>query len=415
MSNEQRTMSSEQLAMSNGRRAISECCFSYGVLRIVLAVGLVFALVVSAFAQEIKFSGEAKSGILWQQIQQESMDPDAKVDLGNKDDAGSGRGRYRLNVDYDNGDGFGMRFRINWETWSDTAPAWPYAFGYGNFFDNQMSVSVGKLGGSPWGTGGPEMWKELEAASGGGMRVEWKPEFVPGKLNLGFVLSYFNSDRDQGWQQGVPISLLNILRESILGVSYSNDSFLFRAAYRFDDEYDATQENKNRGGKGEDELVYRIEERVLGKLLPGFQIWALGYWFGVTSEFDEMKLFQNWLFIQYAPDQFTAQIRVGYDYITSRSDFYVKPSFYWNFFNKLLSVGASFQYCQDFGDGKIYEGSPYRYLELEPKIQLNFTNSYIAFAYNFRQEYVHTYPELAPGKDPIKQTQWMNLRFCIYF
>jgi len=387
-------------------------------IKVLLATACIAAFtapLVFAQEKEIKFSGEAKSGILWKQEQQESMDPKADVNLGNKDDAGSGRGRYRLNMDYDNGNGFGMKARINWEAWADTQPVWPYAFGYGNFFDNQMTVSVGKLGSSPWGTGGPEMWKELEAASGGGMRTEFKPALESGNLNVGFVLSYFNSDRDQGWDKDKPLSLLNILRESVIGISYSNDAFLFRAAYRFDDEFDATQENKNRGGLGEDELVYRIEERVLKNALEGFQIWALGYWFGVTSDYPEMKLFQNWLFVQYAPADYTAQIRFGYDYIASRSDFYVKPSFYWNFLDKLISAGASFQYCQDFGDGKIYEGSAYRFMEVEPKIQLNFTSSYIAFAYNWRQEYVHPYPELKPGKDPIKQTQWMNLRFCIYY
>jgi hypothetical protein len=112
---------------------------------------------------------------------------------------------------------------------------------------------------------------------------------------------------------------------------------------------------------------------------------------------------------------FTAQIRVGFDYIESRNDFYIKPSFYYNLFNNLISVGASFQYCQDFGDGKVYEGSPYRYLEFEPKIQLNFTSSYVAFAYNWKQEYIGVYAQLPDGKDPIKRTQWMNLRFCMYF
>ena len=377
----------------------------------VFVLGVV--LCASAFGQELKLSGEAKSGILWQQIQQESMDPDANVTLNSKDDAGSGRGRFRLNLDYDNGKNFGFRARVNWEAWADTAPVWPYAFGYGNFFDNQLGVSVGKLGGSPWGTGGPEMWKELEAASGGGMRVEWRPAFVPG-LNVGFVLSYFNSDRDQGWDINKPLSLLNILNESVIGVSYANDLFLVRLAYRFDDAFDATQENKNRGGLGEDELIYRIEEKVLKNY--NLRVWALGYWFGVTSEYPEMKLFQNWLFVEYVPEQFTAQIRFGYDYIATRSDFYVKPSFYYNLFENKLSVGASFQYCQDFGDGKIYEGSAYRYIEFEPKVQLNFnTSSYIAFAYNFKQEYVHIYPQLALGKEPLKQTQWMNLRFCISF
>jgi hypothetical protein len=188
-----------------------------------------------------------------------------------------------------------------------------------------------------------------------------------------------------------------------------------RFAYRFDDEMDAQQDNKLTGGKGEDEMVYRVEERVIRNYLPGFSIWALGHLYGLSADITDLKWFRNWLFVEYAPDVFTAQLRVGYDYISSRSDFYLKPSFYWNFFNKLLSVGAAFEYCQDFGDGKLYEGSPYRYIMVEPKIQLNFTSSYIAFAYNFRQEYLHPWATLKEGKNPLKQTQWMNLRFCIYY
>jgi len=373
----------------------------------------------AAFAQEssLKLSGEAKSGIYWERTQQESTDPVEEVNLKNTDDAGSGRGRFRLNMDYDNGKNFGFQSRFNWETWSDTQPQWPYAFGYGKFFDDQLRISVGKLGGSPWGTGGPEMWKEVEAGAGGGMRVEYKPLFIPeeyGKLNVGFVLNYFNSDRDQGWDANKKISLLNILNESVIGVSYTHDLFLVRLAYRFDDEYDAIQDNKITS-KGEDELVYRVEERVLKNFLPGLQIWAIGHLFALTAEKKDIQWFRNWLFIQYAPDQFTAQLRFGLDYVESRSDFYVKPSFYWYFFDRLLSVGAAFAYCQDFGDGKMYEGSPYRYLELQPKVQINFTSSYVAFEYYFKQEYLHPWPELAVGKDPLKQTHWMNLRFCIYF
>jgi len=92
------------------------------------------------------------------------------------------------------------------------------------------------------------------------MRVEYKPSFVPGHLNVGFVLNYFNSDRDQGWPEDRTISLLNILRESVIGAAYTNDYFHVRLAYKFDDEYDAIQDNKVTGGKGEDEFVYRIEE-----------------------------------------------------------------------------------------------------------------------------------------------------------
>ena len=385
------------------------------ILTLSSAIFLSALMAPPAFSHELKLSGEAKSGIYWEQKQQQGKDVEADVTMKSTDDAGNGRGRFRLNMDYDNGDNFGFRARFNWESWNETQSQWAYAFGYGNFFENQLTVSVGKLGASPWGTGGPEMWKELEAASGGGMRVEWKPSFIPvGSLNVGFVLSYFNGDRDQGWDINKPLSLLNILNESTIGISYTHDLFLARLAYRFDDEFDAQQDNKL-SGVGEDELVYRLEEKVLNNYLPGFQVWAIGHLFGLSAEAKDIQWFRNWLFIQYAPDLFTAQLRFGLDYISNRSDFYVKPSFYWNFFDKLISVGVSLAFCQDFGEGKLYEGSPYRYIEFEPKIQINFTSSYIAFAYNWKQEYIGIYDQLPEGKEPIKRTQWMNLRFCIYY
>jgi len=401
--------------MKNKKLRIKKCS-------ILLAAVLALVLRAPAFAQELKLSGEAKTGVYWEQVQNEGAAPAAKVDIQSKnDDAGSGHGRFRLNLNYDNGNNFGMRMRLNWENWSfsntNAPPEWTYAFGYGNFFEDQLTVSVGKLGASPWGTGGPEMWKELETGGAGGIRTEYKPSFVPGQLNVGFVLNYFNQDRDFGWPEGKPLSLLNILGESIIGASYTHDLFLARVAYRFDDEYDSTQENKGREnkGKGEDEFVYRVEERVLKNFLPGFQVWAIGYIFGLTAPLPEMQLFRNWIFVQYAPEQFTAQLRFGLDYITKRGEFLIKPSFYYNLFDKLLTAGVAFTYCQDFGDGKVYKDSPYLYLEFEPKIQINFQSSYIAFVYNFNQAYKQRWEGLRPDKDPLSQTQWMNLRFCIYF
>jgi len=377
----------------------------------------------TVFAQEIKMSGEAKTGVYWRQSQQAGQDPKAYVSLHSTDDAGSANdtnanpGRFRLNIEYDNGKNVGMKTRINWQNWApnnDTSPpTWSYAFAYGNYFDNQLSIAVGKLGGSPWGTGGPEMWKELEDGVGG-MRTEWKPASLPfpGQLNVGFVLNTFNSDRDQGSDlKDKPISMLNILRESVIGVSYTHDLFMIRMAYRFDDELDAQQDNKIQGSR-EDDFIYRIEERVIRNYLPGFSVWALGDLFAISDE--RIQYLRNWLFVQYAPDLFTAQIRFGYDKISNRSEAYVKPSFYLNLLDKLISVGAALQFAQDFGDGKVNKSAPYHSLEIEPKVQINLPSSYIAFAYNWKQEYVN--PNLVPaGKEAIKQTQWMNLRYCIYF
>ena len=378
----------------------------------------------AVFAQELKLSGEAKTGLLWEQRQDTGRDVEySRVKLHSKDDAGGNEGRYRLNLDYDNGNGFGMRARINLEQFGETAPAWPYAFGYGNFFDNQLTVSVGKLGASPWGTGGPEEWKELEVSRTGGIRLEWKPAFIPaeiGRFNVGFVLNDFNSPREASITR-TDVTLLELLSESVLGFSWTHDDWgLVRFAYRLDSDYDNEfRTNVKEGGN----MVYRIEEHMLKGVLPGMQIWALGVLIGVGASEASAQTFRNWLFAEYSPPElgnlttpFTAQLRFGYEFAENRGVFRAKPSFYWHFFEKLLSVGVAFEYARDHGEAIAYAGSPYYYLEVEPKIQLNFTSSYIAFAYNFRRQYKGWYAEADKiGADPIRQTQWMNLRFCIYY
>jgi hypothetical protein len=400
--------------------AMSNECPSGRAMRIMLTVFMMLALGATAFGQEIKFSGEAKTGIYWQQSQQESTDAEVLTKLKSTDDAGSNQGRFQLNMDFENSNGFGFKARIRLEDWTKPdLQIWNYSFGYGNFFDNQLTISAGRLGASPWGSGGPELWKDLEEGTFGGMRVEWKPGFVPadiGVFNVGFVLNFYDSDRDQGWESEEPVTILNLLQESILGVSYTHDLFHARFAYRLDGSLDSIQSNKQYGGMGEDSMVYRIEERVLQNYLPGLQVLALGHLFGLSAKIDEIKWFRNWLYIKYAPEMFTAQVRLGYEYIESRSDLRIKPSFFWNFdiFGNKLEVGAAFEYCQDFGK-KLYEGSPYHWIELQPKIQLNFSSSYVAFEYDFKREYVRKYEELAQDKEPIRQTQYMNLRFCIYF
>ena len=388
-------------------------------------IALATAVAAATFAQEgsnFKVSGEAKSGIYWESVQVMGSEREENVKLHSKDDAGSGMGRYRVNMDYEREDGFGMRMRMTFQEFRNDLSGswWSYGFGYGNFFERQLTVSVGRLGGSPWGTGGPEMWKELEEQAIG-MRVEYKPFYVPG-LNVGFVLNDYNSPKDQGWPQDKPLTLFEILSESVLGISYTNDYFLGRFSYRFDGEWDMRENGAAEKGKEGDEFVYRLEERVLKNLLPGFQVWALGYWVGIGADSEEFYNFQNWLFTQYDPPEFlgmttpfTAQIRLGFDYILDRTVLHVRPNFYWHFFNKLMSVGAQFLYAQDFGEKRIEGEHPYIYMEIEPKIQFNFQSSYIAFVYNFRRDYFHASQQLNKGFDPIKQTQYINLRFCIYY
>ena len=397
-------------------------------------IALVSAIAVAAFAQEgsnLKLSGDVKTGILYEDSQNNGEDvvvEEIKVENHDGDPNGN---RFRLNLDYDNGNNFGFRARLQWTTWNnDETTKWSYAFGYGNFFSNQMTLSVGKLGGSPWGTGG-DMWKELEANGvGGGMRVEYKPAFIPeqyGKINAGFVLNYYNADRDQGVDGSkVKITLMEILRESVLGISYTHDLGMFRMAYRFDSAVDvASQANKGADGLVEDEMIYRVEERVLKNYLPGLQLWALGHLFGLSSKIKEVQQFRNWFFIEYNPPElfgmttpFTVQLSLGndtamFDEESFLAEFFVKPSFYWHFFKKFITVGSSYKISFDYGEGGIEGDHPFYYMEVEPKIQMNFTSSYIAFVYNFRQQYTHDYA--LPGREPIIQKQWINLRFCINF
>ena len=421
---------------------------------------------IAAFAQEgepsLKLSGETKTGIFWVQQQDQGKEPEKTpggkqpVRLHSTDDAGEDQGRFRLNLDYDNGKNFGMKARIQWENWKNTdsdQPLWQYAFGYGNFFEDQLTVAVGKLGASPWGITGPDIWTELEQYKyGGGMRIEWKPAFVSvGRLNAGFVLNWFDADT----VGSRTASFIDILRESVLGASYVHDAFAIRLAYRLDSEFDlepATYEtdpldtSKKRikdddtSPRG-DELTYQLEERLLNELLPGMKIYAIGWYRGLFAKDPKFANFINWVYAEYDPPElfdldtpFTAQIRLGFDYIGydydgayaetkyqpgfikgPRGEFHVSPSFYWHFFNKLLSVGAMFSYRQDLGENKVWSGSPYQQIELEPKLQLNLISSYIALAFNWKREYIPgDYPE-RKSNDPTRQTQSINLRFCVYY
>lgn len=392
--------------MANAKQLIQEDNVKKVIIAIVLTV-----LTFPAFCGEWEISGEAKTGFIWEKKEKVGTDPEEKVRLGNLDDAGDDQGRFRLNLGYKEGN-VGFKMRIEYDKWGEKAPSkwpWSYAFGYVNSFEDQLTFSIGRLGASPWSTGGPEKWKELEVMNnGGGVRVEYKPYYVPG-LNIGFVLNWFNGDMDQGTSRSP--TMLDLLQESVLGIAYVNDYFLVRFAYRLDNDLDKRGNTGVTVGEGDD-LIYRVEENVLANYIPNFKIWALGVYEGVGAKNEECVHFENWLFTEYAPEWFTAQIRFGYDVVASRSILHLKPSFYLHLINRFLTLGASFLWAQDFGDSKVYPGSPYWKMEIEPKIQFNFQNAYIAFVYIMNREYIHETPLADP---PINRTQTMNLRFGMWF
>ena len=92
-----------------------------------------------------------------------------------------------------------------------------------------------------------------------------------------------------------------------------------------------------------------------------------------------------------------------------RSVFYVRPSFYYNLFDNFINAGASFEFAQDFGEGKYYQDSPYLRLVVEPQIRVNFSSAYVALVYQYRNEY-HTI-----GKDETHKIHAVNLRVVYTF
>jgi hypothetical protein len=372
----------------------------------------------TSYAQlgDFTFDGFVRTGFVWTKEEKPNTYPKVKVRLGSLDDAGDSQGRIRLNFTYAINN-VGVKGRIQWDDWAHEkkGPDWSYLFGYVNSFEDQLTISMGKLGASPWSTGGPEKWKELESSDkGGGMRVEYKPVFLPG-LNAGFVLNWFNGGMDQGSDRDV--TLLDVLQESVFGIAYENDYFLARFAYRLDSDYDTRSASgaAKPGTTQGDDLIYRLEERVLKNYLPGFKIWAIGEWQGIGKDVDEGWIrYENWLFMEYAPDWCTAQLRLGYDVIEKASVIHIKPSYYHNFLDGRLEIGASFLYKNDFGEYRVNKEAPYREIEIEPKIQFNFANAYVAFIYRFNQEYLGEEWK-AVANPPINRTQTMNLRFGMTF
>jgi hypothetical protein len=375
-----------------------------------LLCAAVFA-VGSVFSQDLTYSGEVKTGLYWQKAQTGDRDSTETAAIHIHDrgyvapgasdyagDSSTNEGRFRLNLQLDHKN-IGMKLRFEQTAWTDASlPKWSYAFAYGDFINNQLKISAGRLGDSPWATGGPELWTELDTKIG--IRTEIKPNFLPG-LNLGFVLNEWNGGEVTGKR-----TLTELLQESVVGASYTNDFFQFRFAYRFDSVLDADDE----------EFVYRIEERALSKVLEGLQILANGYYKGINQQEggrgggEPEFSFQNWLYIQYAPRDFTTMVRLGLWLVPDRQILSIKPGFYYNFFENVLNVGIYFLFEQDFGANKFYEGSPYLAMEVQPLVRVNFGgNFYTALVYDYRNEYAEA------RKDTIKTTHWLNLQVVYTF
>ena len=389
----------------------------------------IFMISQISYTQEINFSGEVKTGFYIEQEKIGSQKPLAKGGATNNDgDSGGGAGRIRLDFNFVY-DQIGLRFRFQIDpvggSMGPYLPKWNYAYAYGKLFDEQLTISAGLLGESPWGTIGPKIRSEPETreyfgfndlsgeqyiANEGlmGIRFEYKPFFVPG-LNLGLVLN----QPDQVTFDVQAQKFADMLLESVIGIAYKHDYFSVRLGYRMDSKPDTYRNTMNEGSR----LLYSIEEHFLNTIADGMRIWLYGCYYGIGCEqqtIDKMingspvkvtlgsgEYFINWLHWLWDAQNFLANADVCFSVYKSynndsfrpieRQQFQsieLFPAFYYKFFDNNIQVGIKLGFCMEFGAGKTFSNSLLQYYQLEPKIQLNLgTNAYIAAVYNYTDKY----------------------------
>ena len=383
-------------------------------LMLVLVSSLVFSL-------DFTFSGEVKTGFYTEQTKDQSG-TQSKNKIHNNDGDSGREARIRLNLNMET-EYFGMRTRytqFNFEAENNFLTEFIYA--YADLYDKQFRICAGMLGESPWGAGGPDLWAEVDDQLG--MRFEWKPNFVPG-LNLGVVLNTFNA---KGMQPNKPaLKFTDILLDSVLGIAYENDFFAFRFAYRMDTPADWAFQ----GDEGS-AFVYRLEERILSRWLPGFQIFLNGQYYGIGAIISERQDWVNWVYIQYNHNSLSAYFYIRHyenmkieriksddgegniEYFKFResegSTLRFKTGFLYKLFDDLLSIGTGLGMEIGIGNTKINPASFYNFWWVEPQVRFNFnSNAYVALVYSFQDGYNKQI-------DVFKSTtNWLNIRLCYYF
>jgi len=390
----------------------------------VLFAGLLAAGSVFALDDIIELSGEIKTGLFFEQreLRKETL---TKTAIFNNDgDSGEEGNRIRFGIGLHT-KGLGLRTRFSQDNFkyrddgiSDTRTVKvkvDFAYVYGNLFNSQIKISGGLLGESPWGTGGPELGKELEftgLAPVTGIRFEWKPTFSPNirGLNLGFVLNR----ADEGKPPDAKEAFGDLFLESILGIAWEHKYFAFRFAYRFD----RGLESPAASTVGE-KFVYRIEERLLWRLVPGMAISANGYYQGINSKgnasHSDPGYGQNWLYIDYAPEYFSSGIQVGYrdqsigDDNTQLLEF--RPFFYYNIIPNHLIAGAMGGFETGFNGGKSFKDTIYNFWFIEPQVKVIINNNfYFAAVYRYQ---LGAYDTERSYKN--QTTNWVNLRLGFAF
>jgi hypothetical protein len=363
-------------------------------------------------ALEFNFSGEMKTGVYWENRQVGDEDPQQLMELGNSDGDSGGfdptrgftniPGRFRLNLEFKPITTLGLKVRFEDSTFTGRTVAWSYSYAYGNFLDEQLKISAGKLGDSPWKSDGPELWAAVDesyVSSFAGIRTEYKPFFVPG-LNVGFVLNPASHNIHPE-----DVSFASFMGETVLGAAYSHDLFAVRFSWRLDAEEDADNYQYSEGHS----MIYRLEEKALKNVVPGLSISANGFWTGLVTGMDQLKSFQNWLYIAFNEYGINAQLRTGYHAANKQGDGYlkqlltIKPMVFYSF-TPMISAGFTFIFAKDFGELSRVD---YDNFTVEPQVKVTFnSNAYAAFVYGFQQQ---------PRVGAMERANYINLRLVYSF
>ncbi|MDR0720051.1 MAG: hypothetical protein LBF78_10485 [Treponema sp.] len=375
--------------------------------RLTLCLLVITAVSRASFAQEFNFSGEIKTGVYWESRKTGDADPKQLMELGNTDDAGGFSpatgftgipGRFRLNLEFKPVSTIGFKVRFEDSTFTGRTVAWSYSYAYGNFLEDQLKISAGKLGDSPWATGGPELNTSVDESFGNsfaGVRTEYKPFFAPG-LDAGFSLNPVSHMVDR---TRYDVDFGMFMRETVLGIGYTHELFVVRFAWRLDG-----PDKDNVQGEDGHTMVYRVEEKILKNHVPGLSVWANGRNTGLVNGDGSYKNYTNWLYIGFEEYGFNAQLRTGLEVANlQKGEYYkklltIKPLVFYSI-TPMISAGFTFTFAKDFG---ALSQVDYDNMTIEPQVKVTFNpNAYAAFVYGFQQ---------LPRIGAVETANYINLR-----
>ncbi|MCL2410248.1 MAG: hypothetical protein FWC97_01265 [Treponema sp.] len=385
------------------------------IRKVIIFTLAVFLTSSFASALDIDFSGQMKTGVFWvyhyyeDEHGNEASFTSASfhnnhISIGNP--ASQGRLRLDLNVTSNN---VGVILRL--EQFSFTTPGntwWTHAFAFGNFFDDQLRFSIGRLGLSPWAAGSDDIQHELDGQLLG-IRTEVFLNSIPG-FSFGFTLSDWNSYLDPNFTRDIS----HILLESVIGVSFTNNSFHGSLAWRLDSEADGHRQWDPdifmfRVYQEGHEMMYRAELRFLHNIIPYFSIVANGWWSGIFAEESERSVYKNWLYFSLAPQAFRTNLDLGLQINGTDSHlFTARAGFHYNVL-PFLSIGSDFSGVINFGANSTTRDIPLHFFSIEPQIRVSFSPGiYAALVYSFYDGFVEQHQRMQRG-------HWMNLRTVITF